>query len=196
MLKRILGLLGWLGVALVFAAVAIRFTQAGMAAVVQRPGDRRAGLHAALHPQPVARGRALVLRAAGAARHRSPPRSVIVVLGDPGRDQLLGVAAQQALGPDGGASSSRCPTRRRRCCRVCRSRCTIRVFDAQRRTSTRFRDRLDEYQYASKQVSVEYIDVERRPTLANAVQGSAARHGRDRVRRTHRARHLATANRS
>ena len=28
MLKRVLGLLGWLGVALVFAAVAIRFTEA------------------------------------------------------------------------------------------------------------------------------------------------------------------------
>ena len=42
MLKRILGLLGWLGVALVFAAVAIRVPQAGMAAVRQRPGDRAA----------------------------------------------------------------------------------------------------------------------------------------------------------
>ncbi len=31
----------------------------------------------------------------------------------------------------------------------------------------RFRERLDEYQYGSKQVTVEYIDMERRPALAN-----------------------------
>src|SRR6185436_4692698 len=30
----------------------------------------------------------------------------------------------------------------------------------------RFRERLDEYQYQSKQVNVEYVDMERKPTLA------------------------------
>ncbi len=42
----------------------------------------------------------------------------------------------------------------------------IRVFDRSE-GFTRFRERLDEYQYASKQVSVEYIDMERKPSMAN-----------------------------
>jgi ABC-type uncharacterized transport system involved in gliding motility auxiliary subunit len=42
----------------------------------------------------------------------------------------------------------------------------IRVF-AKPEDFNRFRERLDEYQYESKQVSVEYIDPDRRPTVAN-----------------------------
>jgi ABC-type uncharacterized transport system involved in gliding motility auxiliary subunit len=42
----------------------------------------------------------------------------------------------------------------------------IRVFDRSD-AFPRFRERLDEYQYVSKQVTVEYIDLERRPALAN-----------------------------
>src|SRR6185503_17666673 len=41
----------------------------------------------------------------------------------------------------------------------------IRVFDRSEGFA-RFRERLDEYQYQSKQVSVEYVDMERKPTLA------------------------------
>lgn len=42
----------------------------------------------------------------------------------------------------------------------------LRVFDRSEGFA-RFRERLDEYQYASKQVSVEYIDMERKPSMAN-----------------------------
>lgn len=45
----------------------------------------------------------------------------------------------------------------------------IRVFDRSE-GFPRFRERLDEYQYVSKQVSVEYLDMERRPALANQFQ--------------------------
>jgi len=45
----------------------------------------------------------------------------------------------------------------------------IRVFDRSE-GFPRFRERLDEYQYASKQVTVEYIDLEKRPTLANELK--------------------------
>jgi ABC-type uncharacterized transport system involved in gliding motility auxiliary subunit len=42
----------------------------------------------------------------------------------------------------------------------------IRVF-AKPEEFNRFRERLDEYQYESKQLNVEYIDPERKPTVAN-----------------------------
>jgi len=45
----------------------------------------------------------------------------------------------------------------------------IRVFDRSDGFA-RFRERLDEYQYASKQISVEYVDLEKRPTLANELK--------------------------
>ena len=41
----------------------------------------------------------------------------------------------------------------------------IRVFDRSEGFA-RFRERLDEYQYQSKQLTVEYVDMERKPTLA------------------------------
>ena len=45
----------------------------------------------------------------------------------------------------------------------------IKVF-AQTNDFQRFRDRLDEYQYASKQVSIEYIDAIKQPSRANQYQ--------------------------
>ena len=165
MLKRILGLLGWIGVALVFAAVAIRFLEAGMAAVLQRAGHRRPRLHAALHPQPVARDR----------RSRSPGRqarfgtlavaSILVVLGILVGDQLPRHPPQQALGPDRGATSSRCRTRRKKVLQDLKEPVNVRVF-ARSDDFQRFRDRLDEYTYQSKQVTAEYIDPEKQAGAA------------------------------
>ena len=69
----------------------------------------------------------------------------------------LGVAPQQALGPDGREAVHAVGPDARRSCRACRSR--SRSGSSPRRDEfQRFRERLDEYQYASKQVSVEYID--------------------------------------
>jgi ABC-type uncharacterized transport system involved in gliding motility auxiliary subunit len=48
----------------------------------------------------------------------------------------------------------------------------IRVFDRSDGFA-RFRERLDEYQYASKQLTVDYIDMERKPALANQFQVQA-----------------------
>ena len=45
----------------------------------------------------------------------------------------------------------------------------------------RFRDRLDQFQYASKKVNVEYVDIYKRPALADQYQDSAGRHGGVRV---------------
>ena len=45
----------------------------------------------------------------------------------------------------------------------------VRVF-GRAEDFPRFHERLDEYQYVSKQVSVEYLDMERRPALANQFQ--------------------------
>ncbi len=102
MVKRILGLLGWLGVALVFAAIAIRNL---------RPewtwwyGLAIAGLVCALlyvlsQWREIARdfsGRAGTLRQPRHREHRHRPHH-------PGGDQLPRQPAQQALGPDGGAT--------------------------------------------------------------------------------------------
>ena len=52
----------------------------------------------------------------------------------------------------------------------------------------RFRERLPEYQYVSKQVSVEYVDPDKHPALAQQMQIQTLRHDRHRVRGAHRAR--------
>ena len=70
------------------------------------------------------------------------------------------------MGPDGGQAVLACPIRRRKSCRGCRSR--SRSASSIAATGfARFRERLDEYQYASKQVNVEYIDMDRKPTQAH-----------------------------
>ena len=48
----------------------------------------------------------------------------------------------------------------------------IRVFDRSEGFA-RFRERLDEYQYQSKQLTVEYVDMERKPTLAGEAKITA-----------------------
>ena len=100
MLKRILGLLGWLGVALVFAAVAIKFSKpewqqyyyglaiAGLVCTLlyilsqwREIGQAFAGRQARFGTLAVA--------------------SVLVVLAHPRGDQLSRHPPQQAVGPDG-----------------------------------------------------------------------------------------------
>ena len=190
MLKRILGLLGWLGVALVFAAVAISLLQARTGSSSDGAGDRRPGLHAALHPEPVARDRARVLGPAGAVRHAGARRASLVVLGDPGRRSTTwrrgttsgGTSrrpAVHALGPDEeGAAGAEEAGQARRSSRA-------------REDFERFRDRLDEYQY---QIEAAEGRVRRPREAAGAGRAAQARHTLGtvgaRVRGTHRARHL------
>ncbi|CAN5399742.1 Gldg family protein [soil metagenome] len=163
MLQRILGLLGWLGVALVFAAVAIRFTRpewqwysglalAGLACTllyvlsqwreVVRSFSGREARFGTLAVASVAVVLAILVAINYlAARHNK-------------RWDLT--AAQQFTLSD----------QTRRVLESLERPVHLRVFARSDEFAT-FRQRLDEYAHASRQVSVEYIDVERRPALAN-----------------------------
>lgn len=164
MLKRVLGLLGWLGVALVFAAVAIRFTRPEWQQWYN--GLALAGLACTLlyilsQWREVVRsfsGRQARLGSLAAA-------SVVVVLAMLFAINYLSsrhnkrwdwTAAHQFSLSD----------QTKKVLHGLQRPMRIRVF-AKPEDFNRFRERLDEYQYESKQVSVDYIDPERRPTLAN-----------------------------
>ena len=114
MVNRILSLIGWLGTALVFVAVAIRFgypakeqyayylAWAGLVCVLAYTlGQWREIAQVFARRQ----ARYGTLAASSVARR---PRH-------PGRDQLHRHAAEQALGPDRRASSSACRTRAATC---------------------------------------------------------------------------------
>jgi ABC-type uncharacterized transport system involved in gliding motility auxiliary subunit len=167
MLKRVFGLLGWLGVALVFAAVAIRFTRPEWQQWYN--GLALAGLACTLiyilsQWREVARsfsGRQARLGSLAAA-------SVVVVLGILVAINYL--ASRHNKRWDLTASKQfSISDQTRKVLQGLQNPVHIRVFD---RTDgfPRFRERLDEYKYVSKQVSVEYIDMERRPALANQFQ--------------------------
>jgi ABC-type uncharacterized transport system involved in gliding motility auxiliary subunit len=164
MLKRVLGLLGWLGVALVFAAVAIRFTKpdwqewynglalAGLACTLlyilsqwREVGRSFSGRQARFGALAVASAVVVlaILVAINylAARHNKRwdlTAARQFTLSDQTRKVLEGLER---------------PVH-------------VRVF-ARSDEFQRFRERLDEYQYASKNITVEYVDVERKPLLAN-----------------------------
>ena len=166
MLKRLLGLLGWLGVVLVFCAVAIRWLPA-----LQRWQDfatplALAGLICTLL-YILSQWREVVRSFSGReARYGSLAfASIAVVLAI-----LVGInylanrrnkrwdftAAKQFTLSD----------QTKKILQSLDKPVTVRVFD---RTEgfDRFRERLDEYTYVSDRISVEYIDVDRRPALAN-----------------------------
>ena len=167
MLKRILGLLGWLGVALVFAAVAVRFLKPELQPWYN--GLAIAGLVCTLL-YILSQWREVVRSFSGReARFGSlAVASIVVVLAI-----LVGInylasrrnkrwdltAAQQFTLSD----------QTRRVLESLERPVVVRVFD---RTENfdRFRPRLDEYRYLSDKISVEYIDVERQARLANQYQ--------------------------
>ena len=60
----------------------------------------------------------------------------------------------------------------------------------------RFRPRLDEYQYQSKQVDVEYIDPDKRAGAGEGIRDPDLRHGRRRVHGPHGAGHHRLPNRT
>ena len=163
MLKRVLGLVGWLGVALVGAALAISqlkpewqwfrtLALAGLACTL---------LYILSQWRDVARsfsGRNARLGSLAAA-------SVIVVLAILVAINYLAkrhnkrwdwTAARQYSLSD----------QTKKVLQGLQRPMQIRVF-AKPDDFSRFRERLDEYQYENNQLKVEYIDPERRPTLAN-----------------------------
>src|SRR6478672_7326278 len=165
MLKRVLGLLGWLGVALVFAAVAIRFTRPEWQQWYN--GLALAGLACTLlyilsQWREVARsfsGRQARLGSLAAG-------SVVVAIlfainylsSRHNRRWDLTAAKQFSLSDQ-----------TKKVLQGLDKPIHIRVFDRSDGFQ-RFRERLDEYQYASKQISVEYVDLEKQPTLANELK--------------------------
>jgi ABC-type uncharacterized transport system involved in gliding motility auxiliary subunit len=166
MLKRVLGLLGWLGVVLVLAAVAIRYTRpewqvwfwlaiAGLACTL---------LYVLSQWREVARsfsGRQARLGSLAAA-------SVVLVLGILVAINYL--ASRHNKRWDLTASKQfSISDQTKKVLQGLQKPVHIRVF-GKSDDFARFRERLDEYQYVSKQVTVEYLDMERRPALANQFQ--------------------------
>jgi ABC-type uncharacterized transport system involved in gliding motility auxiliary subunit len=164
MLKRVLGLLGWLGVALVFAAVAIRFTRPEWQQWYN--GLALAGLACTLlyilsQWREIARsfsGRQARLGSLAAA-------SVGVVLA------ILFAINYLASRHDKrwdltAAKQFSLSDQTKKVLQGLQKPIHIRVFDRSD-GFPRFRERLAEYEYASKQVTVEYIDMEKKPTVAN-----------------------------
>jgi ABC-type uncharacterized transport system involved in gliding motility auxiliary subunit len=162
-LKRILGLLGWLGVALVFAAVAIRFSKpewqpyysglaiAGLVCTLlymlsqwREIGQAFAGRQARFGT--LALVSTLVVGAILVA---------INYLGTRHDKRWDLTAAKQFSLSD----------QTRKVLQDLKEPVHVKVF-ARSDDFQRFRDRLDEYRYASKQVDVEYLDPEKKPALA------------------------------
>jgi len=167
MLKRLLDLLGWLGVALVLVAVVIRFLRpewqdwyywlaiAGLACVLLYVLSQWRELARAFSGREARFGTIAVA-------------STLVVLAILVAINYLAsrhnkrwdlTAAQQFTLSD----------QTRTLLRGLERPVSIKVF-AQPDDFGRFRDRLDEYQYASSQVSVEYIDAVKSPSRANQYQ--------------------------
>lgn len=163
MLKRILGLLGWLGVALVFAAVAIRFSKPEWQPYYS--GLAIAGLVCTLLymlSQWREIGQAFAGRQARFGTLALVSTAVVLViliainyLGTRHDKRWDLTAARQFSLSD----------QTRKVLQDLKEPVHVKVF-ARTDDFQRFRDRLDEYRYASKQVDVEYIDPEKRPALA------------------------------
>ncbi len=167
MLKRVLGLLGWLGVVLVLAAVTIRFTRpewqqwyvglsyAGLACTL---------LYILSQWREIARsfsGRQARLGSLAVA-------SIVLVLAILVAINYL-ASRQNKRWDLTAAKQFSISDQTKKVLQGLQKPVQVRVFDRSD-GFPRFRERLDEYQYVSKQVSVEYLDMERRPALANQFQ--------------------------
>ena len=163
MLKRILGLLGWLGVALVFAAVAIRFLKPEYQQYYN--GLAIAGLVCTLL-YILSQWREIGQSFSGRqARYGSlAAASVLVVLGILVAINYLSTKYNKRWDLTAARQFS-LSDQSKKVLQDLKEPVRIRVF-ARSQEFERFRDRLDEYTYQSKQVSVEYIDPEKRPGLA------------------------------
>ena len=167
MVKRVVGLLGWLGVALVFAAVAIRFTKPEWQQWYN--GLALAGLACTLlyilsQWREVARsfsGRQARLGSLAVA-------SVVVVLGILVAINYLASRHNKRWDLTAAKQFS-LSDQTKKVLQGLQKPVHIKVF-GRTEDFDRFRQRLNEYEYVSKQVTVEYLDMERRPALANQYQ--------------------------
>ena len=165
MLKRFLGVLGWLGVALVFAAVAIRFLRPQWQQWYN--GLAIAGLVCTLlyvlsQWREIARsfsGRQTRLGTIAAT-------SVLAVLAILAAINYLGARHNKRWDLTAARQFS-LSDQTKKVLQGLDKPVRFLVF-ASPEDFERFRDRLEAYQYASKQVSVEYIDAVKHPERANA----------------------------
>jgi gliding motility-associatede transport system auxiliary component len=167
MLKRVLGLLGWLGVALVFAAVAVRFTRPEWQQWYN--GLALAGLACTLL-YILSQWREVVRSFSGRqARLGSlAVASVVVVLAILVAINYLGSRHNKRWDLTAARQFS-LADQTKKVLQGLQKPLHVRVFGL-KQDLERYRPRLDEYQYNSKQVTVEYVDMDRKPTLANQFQ--------------------------
>jgi ABC-type uncharacterized transport system involved in gliding motility auxiliary subunit len=163
MLKRFLGLLGWLGVALVFAAVAIRFLKPEWQPYYN--GLAIAGLVCTLL-YILSQWREIGQSFSGRqARFGTlAAASVLVVLGILVAINYLSTRHNKRWDLTASRQFS-LSDQTKKVLHDLKEPIRIRVF-ARSDEFQRFRDRLDEYTYQSKQVSAEYIDPEKKPAMA------------------------------
>jgi len=160
MLKRILGLLGWLGVALVFAAVAIRFLKPEWQQYYN--GLAIGGLVCTLLyilSQWREIGQAFAGRQARFGTLAAA--SILVVLAILAAINYLSTRHHKRWDLTAARQFS-LSDQTKKVLQDLKEPVKIRVF-ARSDEFQRFRDRLDEYAYQSKQVSTEYIDPEKKP---------------------------------
>ena len=169
MLKRLLGLLGWLGVALVFAAVAIRNLRpewgwwyglaiAGLVCVL---------LYVLSQWREIARdfsGRQARYGTLAARQHPRRP-------GHPGGHQLPGRASQQALGPDGGEPVHAVGSDQEGAAGADQAGQGDRLRPHRGLRALPLAPR--GIPVLTKQLQVEYIDPEKRPSLAERLKENA-----------------------
>ena len=167
MMNRILGLVGWLGAALVFIGAAIRFgypakeqyvpylVWTGLAGVVlYMAGQWREVAH-------VFRGRQ--------ARYGTLATvSVIVVLGILIAVNYIGARENKRWDLTANQSFSLSEQTRNVLTKL-DAPLQVMVFD-QEPNFPRYQDKLEEYEYISKQVKTEYVDADKKPTLARQNQ--------------------------
>jgi ABC-type uncharacterized transport system involved in gliding motility auxiliary subunit len=163
MLRRILGLLGWLGVALVFAAVAIRFLKPEWQQ--WSSGLAMAGLVCTLLYM-LSQWREVARSFSGREAKFGTVAIVssIVVLAILVAVNYLGVRHNKRWDLTA-AKQFTLSDQTRKILGELQRPLAIKVF-AESEQFQRFRDRLDEFQYASKQVNVEYVDAVKSPMRA------------------------------
>src|SRR4051794_6488473 len=163
MLKRILGLLGWLGVALVFAAVAIRFLKPEWQQYYN--GLAIGGLVCTLLyilSQWREIGQSFSGRQARFGTLAAAP--VLVVLAILVAINYLSTRHNRRWDLTGSKQFS-LSDQTKKVLADLKEPVRVRVF-ARSEEFARYHDRLDQYTYQSKQISTEYIDPEKRPGVA------------------------------
>ena len=167
MVNRILSIVGWIGTAMVFVAVGIRF---GLPAKEQYAYYLAWGGLVCVLAYTLGQWREIAVMFSGRhARYGTLAGvSVLVVLGILFAINYIGSKQNKRWDLTANKQFSLSDQTRNVLGKL-DSPLQIRVF-AQEPEFTRFRDKLKEYEYASKKVSAEYIDPDKKPTVARQNQ--------------------------